>query len=93
MAAIFGGQVQERLTLGGDGGGVFELDSRGGVTLSVTRANTAGPPAAEVTDALAGRSTHHGRARRSAASSRAALARMADFSTHPPNRLGAAGET
>ncbi len=28
VAAMFGGQVQEKLTLGGDGGGIFELDSR-----------------------------------------------------------------
>ena len=27
-AAMFGGQVQEKLTLGGDGGGIFELDNR-----------------------------------------------------------------
>jgi hypothetical protein len=52
VAAMFGGQVQEKLTLGG---GVFDLDSRDGVTLTVTRATAAGPPAAEVTDALAGR--------------------------------------
>ena len=56
VASMFGGQVQEKLTLGGDGGGVFDLDSRGDVTLTVTRVTTAGPPAAEVADALAGRS-------------------------------------
>ena len=55
VASMFGGQVQEKLTLGGDGGGVFDLDSRGAVTLTVTRVTTAGPPAAEVADALAGR--------------------------------------
>jgi hypothetical protein len=40
--------VQEKLTLGGDGGGVFDLDSHRTVTLTVTRVTTAGPPAAEV---------------------------------------------
>lgn len=55
VASMFGDPVQEKLTLGGDGGGVFDLDSRDGVTLTVTRATTAGPRAAEVADALAGR--------------------------------------
>ena len=55
VASVFGAQVQEKLTLSGDGGGVFELDNSDGVTLTVTRGTTAGPPAAEVTDALAGR--------------------------------------
>jgi uncharacterized protein (TIGR03083 family) len=55
-STFFSDQVQEKLKLGGDGGGAFDLDSRGGVTLTVTRVATAGPPAAEVADALAGRS-------------------------------------
>jgi hypothetical protein len=46
---------ESRLTLGGDGGGVFSLDSHGAVTLAVTRVTSAGRPAAEVADALAGR--------------------------------------
>ena len=50
VAPIFGARVQEKLTLGGDGGGVFELNSSDGVTLTVTRVITAGPPAAQVTD-------------------------------------------
>ncbi len=45
--------MQEKLTLGGDGGGVFDLEARGTVTL--TRATTAGPPATQVAAALAGR--------------------------------------
>jgi hypothetical protein len=53
VAPIFGDQVQERLTLGGDGGGIFDVESRGAATLAVTRMVTAGPPAAQVTDALA----------------------------------------
>lgn len=52
---MFGGHVQETLTLGGDGGGVFDLDTRGAVTLTVTPVTTAGSPAAEVADALARR--------------------------------------
>jgi uncharacterized protein (TIGR03083 family) len=55
VASLFGNPVQDTLTLGGDGGGVFDLDSRGAVTVTVSREHTAGPPAAEVTDALAGR--------------------------------------
>jgi uncharacterized protein (TIGR03083 family) len=82
VAAMFGGQIKERLTLAGDGGGVFDLDSRDGVTLTVTRATTPGPPAAEVTDALAGRAPA---AVLSAlpAGSRATLLRMADFFNTP----------
>ena len=41
--------------MGGDGNGVFDLDSRGTVTLTFTRMATAGPPAAQLNDALAGR--------------------------------------
>ena len=55
VALLFGARVQEKLTLGGDGGGVFELDSSNGVTLTATRVTTAGPPAAQVTNAVAGR--------------------------------------
>jgi len=36
VAVVFGDQVQEKLTLGGAGGGVFDLDNRDGVTLTVT---------------------------------------------------------
>jgi uncharacterized protein (TIGR03083 family) len=50
VASMFGDPVQEKLTLAGDGGGVFDLDSRGAVTLTVTRVTTAGPPAAQLTD-------------------------------------------
>ncbi len=56
VASMFGDEVQQNLRLGGDGGGVFDLDSRGEVTLTVTRVTITGPPAAEVADALAGRS-------------------------------------
>jgi uncharacterized protein (TIGR03083 family) len=79
VAALFGDQVQERLTLGGDGGGVFDLDSRDGVTLTATRAPTAGPPAAEITDALAGRPPDAAVLGDLPASACAALSRMANF--------------
>ena len=81
VAALFGGQVQEKLTLGG--GGVFELDSRDGVTLTVTPVTTAGPPAAEVTDALAGRLPATAVLGDLPASSRATLLHMANFFNTP----------
>ena len=83
VASMFGDQVQETLTLGGDGGGIFEVDSRGGVTLTVTRVTTPGPPAAEVADALAGRSPAATVLGDLPASSRAALSRVADFFNTP----------
>ena len=81
VAAMFGEQVQEKLTL--SGGGVFDLDSRDGVTLTVTRATIAGQPTAEVTDALAGRPPAATQLGDLPASSRAALFRMADFFNTP----------
>ena len=83
VAALFGEQVQDKLTLGGDGGGAFDLDGRDGVTLTVTRVPTAGPPAAEVTDALAGRPPAAAALGDLPASSRAALSRMANFFNTP----------
>ena len=83
VASMFGDQVQETLTLGGDGGGIFEVDSRGGVTLTVTRVTTTGPPAAEVADALAGHSPAATVLGDLPASSRAALSRVADFFNTP----------
>ncbi len=83
VASMAGDQVQEKLTLGGDGGGVFDLDSRGAVTLTVTRVTTAGPPAAEVTDALGGRAQIAAVLADLPASSRTALSRMADFFNTP----------
>ena len=64
-------------------GGVFDLDSRGGVTLTVTRATTAGPPAAGVADALACRSPVAAALSDLPASSRGALSLMADFFNSP----------
>jgi uncharacterized protein (TIGR03083 family) len=83
VASMFGDPVQEKLKLSGDGGGVFDLDSRGGVTLTVNRVATAGPPAARVADALAGRSPHAAALGDLPASSRAALSRLADFFNTP----------
>jgi len=83
VASMFGAQVRERLTIGGDGGGVFELDSSDGVTLTITRITTAGPPAAEVADALAGRAPVAAVLGGLPASSRAALSGMADFFNTP----------
>jgi uncharacterized protein (TIGR03083 family) len=83
VAAMFGDQVQEKLTLGGDGGGIFDLDSRGAVTLTVTPMTTAGPPAAEVTDALAGRAPAAAPLGDLPASTRAALSHLANFFNTP----------
>jgi hypothetical protein len=55
VASAFGDPVQGMVRLGGDGGGLFDPDSRGGVTLTVSRQQTPGPCAAEIADALAGR--------------------------------------
>jgi uncharacterized protein (TIGR03083 family) len=83
VASVFGTQVQEKLTLSGDGGGVFELDSSDGVTHTVTRGTTAGPPAAEVTDALAGRAPVVTVLGDLPADSRAALSGLGDFFNTP----------
>jgi uncharacterized protein (TIGR03083 family) len=82
VASMFGDQVQQTLTLGG-GGGVFDVESRGVVTLTVSRMTTAGPPAAEVADALAGRSQPAAALGDLPASSRAALVHLADFFNTP----------
>jgi uncharacterized protein (TIGR03083 family) len=83
MAAALGHPVRDKLTLGGDGGGVFDLDGRDGVTLTVTRMTAEGPPAAQVADALAGRSTAAAVLGDLPASSRAALLHMANFFNTP----------
>jgi hypothetical protein len=76
-------ELQEKLKLGGDGGGVFDLDSRGAVMLTVKRVTTAGPPAAEVADALAGRSLVAAALGDLPANSRTALSHLADFFNTP----------
>jgi uncharacterized protein (TIGR03083 family) len=83
VAPMFGGQVQEKLTLFGDGGGVFEVDSHDGVTLTASHGSTTGPPAAELADALAGRSPATTVLDDVPASTRAALTHLADFMNTP----------
>jgi len=89
VASMFGVQVQEKLTLSGDGGGIFHLDSRGVPTLTVTRATTVGPPAAQVTDALAGRAQTGTVLGGLPASSRAALSHLANFFNTPVEQRSA----
>ena len=83
VGCMYGDRVQQTLTLGGDGGGIFHLDSRRAVTLTVTEATTTGPPAAAATDALAGRAPVAAVLGNLPASSRSALSRMADFFNTP----------
>jgi uncharacterized protein (TIGR03083 family) len=84
VASIFGEPVQETLELSGDGGGVFHVDSSGGATaLTATRVATGGPRAAEVTDALAGRSPVVTALCHLPSNSRAALSCLADFFNTP----------
>ena len=88
VASMFGDPVRQRLELSGEGGGVFELDSHGGVTLTVRRAATArpaaaGPAAAEVADALAGRSPAGAVLGALPAGPRAALSHLAQFFNTP----------
>jgi hypothetical protein len=81
---MHGDQVRQQLALGGPGGGIFDLDIRGPVTLTVTRATTVGPPAAEVADALAGRAPTAAVLGGLSASIPPALWRLADFFNSPP---------
>ena len=71
-----------------DGGGIFDLDSRGAVTLTVSRGHAAGPPAAEVIDALAGRAPAAVLADLPA-STRTALSHLADYFTTPVDQIPA----
>lgn len=79
VASMSGRQVQQKLTLGGEGGGIFEVDNRDGVTLTIHPVTGAGPRAAEVTDALAGRAQIAAALPELPAGTRAALSCMADF--------------
>ena len=88
VAMMFGRQVRERLTLGGDGGGVFDVDCRRGVTVTVDRVVCAGPRAAEVADALAGRAPIAAALPEVPASSRAALSCLAGVFHNPPGGPG-----
>jgi uncharacterized protein (TIGR03083 family) len=83
VASMFGDPVQDTLTLGGDGGGVFDLDNRGAVTLTVSREHAVGPRAAEITDALAGRVPVAAVLGDLPDSTRTALSHVADFFNTP----------
>jgi hypothetical protein len=84
VALSFRNPVQEKLKLVGGGGGTFDLDATGdAVTLTVSRLTTAGPSAAEVTDALAGRSPVASALKDLPSNSRAALSHLADFFNTP----------
>jgi fatty-acyl-CoA synthase len=76
VASMFGHPVREKLTLGGDGGGIFDLDGREAVALTVDRVAAAGPAAADVADALAGRAEVSAVLGGLPAASRAALSRL-----------------
>ena len=83
VASLFGNPVQDKLTAGGNGGGIFDLDSCGAVTLTVSRQHTPGPRAAQVTDALAGRAPAAHVLGELPASTRTALSQLADFFNTP----------
>src|SRR5215472_19365898 len=83
VASMLSDPVRQTLALSGDGGGIFELDDRGTVTLTVTHITTAGPPAAQVTDALAGRPPAAAVLGDLPASTRTALSHLADFFNTP----------
>jgi fatty-acyl-CoA synthase len=87
VASRFGCHVQQKLTLGGDGGGIFEVDSRDGVTLTVHQMTAEGPRAAEVADALAGRAQIAAVLPDLPADSRAALSLLAGFFQTPAEAL------
>jgi uncharacterized protein (TIGR03083 family) len=81
LAWMFGDPVQEKLKLAG--GGFFDLDSHGPITLTVNREITGGPLAPEIPDALAGRSPVADALGDLPSNSRAALSHLADFFNTP----------
>jgi hypothetical protein len=83
VASRSGGQLQQKLTLGGDGGGIFEIAGPSCVTMTAHRLTAEGPQAATVADALAGRAPIADALPDLPASTRAALSRMADFFRTP----------
>jgi len=83
VASMLSDPVRQTLALSGDGGGIFELDDRGTVTLTVTHITTAGPPAAQVADALAGRPPAAAVLGDLPASTRTALSHLADLFNTP----------
>jgi hypothetical protein len=84
VASMFGSPVHhQHLMLSGEGGGVFDLDTQDAVTVTAIRAAVAGPPAADVTDALGGRAPIPAVLGDVPASTRAALSLMANFFNAP----------
>jgi uncharacterized protein (TIGR03083 family) len=83
VASMFGQPVDASLTLGGDGGGQFELTGDGVAALTVHRVSTVGPEAAAVADALAGRCQTPSALADLPVGSRAALSLLADFLNTP----------
>ncbi len=85
-----------QLTLSGPGGGVFDLDNHGGViTLTATPMSTSGPPADQVTDALAGRAPTSTVLAHLPPATRTALSRLAEYYNTPAgqSRAVASAET
>jgi len=85
VASAFDDPVQGMVRLGGDGGGLFDLDS-GGVTVTGSRQQTPGPCAAQVADALADRAHPAAVLGGLPASTRAALSHLLTSSTPPSSR-------
>ncbi len=83
VASMFGDPVQEKLTLGGEGGGIFDLNDQGALMLAVDRVASAGPPAAKVVDALVGRLPIAAVLNRVPAGSLAALSHLANLFNTP----------
>ena len=84
VALMFGTPVDANLKLGGIGGGAFDLVAVGGsVGLTAERTSTAGPNAAEVADALAGRSQMTDALVDLPTETRTALSSLADFFNTP----------
>lgn len=83
VASMFGAPVNTYLELGGLGGGAFEVESAGAVTITVKRVSVEGPNAGEVADALAGRSDVASALADLPVDSHAALSSLADFLNTP----------
>lgn len=83
VAVMFGETPSHTFNFGGIGGGIFDLDSRGGVTLTVTQVTVTGWPATQVADELAGRPQTHPVLSDLPADTRTALTRLADFFNTP----------
>ena len=84
VASMFGAPVDTNLRLGGIGGGAFDLAAAGGsIALTAERTSTAGPNAAVVADALAGRSQTADALADLPIETRSALSALANFFNAP----------